>query len=252
MPQPQGVGVMAQMRVLSLEFVDFGECPICLTPAPTSREHVPPHSVGGNVLTLTCERCNNEFGSRYEPHLQTWYEGSTGRVLIAGGGVRGRRHGGEYLVRVTQEGEFMLFQNGRSDPAFEQMLQVGSLEMTFTALDQRALALAAIKTAYIAACVIMREVPRTDRADAIREELLAARDRARDEDYELTDLAKSIKVSRAVAGPVAPEIALILMEHVDGSRSFAIGFNRVFAVDWPLDPIMVSDGDQVWRASAGF
>ena len=29
------------------------------------------------------------------------------------------------------------------------------------------------------------------------------------------------------------------LAHADGSASFAISFNRAFAVDWPLEPIML-------------
>lgn len=249
MPTPEGTTVDARIRPLALKFRDFGECPICLTPQPTSREHIPPYSIGGTVLTVTCERCNNEFGSRFETHLQSWYEGSTGRVLISGQGVRGKRHGGEYLFRVTPDGEPVLFHKGKMDPAFLQLLKSGSVEMTFTALDLRAVQLAALKNAYLAACVIMNEVPRTSRANAIREELVAARDRPRDADYELSPLARTIRISRTAADPVPKEIALGLMAHEDSAVSFAISFNRVFAVDWPLDPIVVTDGGNTWRAS---
>jgi hypothetical protein len=101
MPTPQGVKVSGRLLPVDVEYFDCGECPICLVPSPSSREHVPPHSIGGNVRTLTCERSNNEFGSRFEPHLQAWYERSLGRVPISGGDVPGRRNGGEYLYRVT-------------------------------------------------------------------------------------------------------------------------------------------------------
>ncbi len=239
MPTPQGVTVSGGLLPVDVEYFNFGECPICLVPSPSSREHVPPHSIGGNVLTPTCERCNNEFGSRYEPHLQTWYERSLGRVLISGGDVPGRRNGGEYLYRETPTGEFILFQTGRSDPNFDRMIQGGKIEITFPTFNEKAFRLAALKTAYVAACLIMKEVPRTEHAAAIRAELMAARDRDRGEDYELSALAQSIQVSRTAADPVPGEIALVEMTAADGSRFFAVGFNRVFAVDWPLDPIFI-------------
>lgn len=239
MPTPQGIKVSGGLLPVDVEYFNFGECPICLVPSPLSREHVPPHSIGGNVWTLTCERCNNEFGSRFEPHLQTWYERSLGRVLISGGDVPGRRNGGEYLYRETPTGEFVLFQTGRSDPNFDRMIQSGKIEVTFPAFNEKAFRLAALKTGYVAACLIMKEVPRTERATAIRAELMAARDRDRGEDYELSALAQSIQVCRTAADPVPGEIALVEMTAADGSRFFAVSFNRVFAVDWPLDPIFI-------------
>ncbi len=239
MPTPEGIQVSGQIVPFDIEYFDFGECPICLEPNPASREHVPPHSIGGNVMTMTCETCNNEFGSRYEPHLQAWYEGSLGRVLISGGDVQGRRRAGEYLYRVTSTGEFMLFQTGRSDPAVRQMLESGEVEITYPVFNSKAFQLAALKTGYLAACLVMKEVPRTDLGDAIRAELMAARDRDRQADYELGPLATATRVSRTAENPVPGEIVLVQLTHADGSVTFAISFNRVFAVDWPLEPIML-------------
>jgi HNH endonuclease len=49
-------------------------CPICLTPFTVdaladgrlSSEHVPPESVGGHELVLTCKRCNNSAGTKLD------------------------------------------------------------------------------------------------------------------------------------------------------------------------------------------
>jgi hypothetical protein len=111
--------------------------------------------------------------------------------------------------------------------------------VTFPVFNEKAFRLAALKTGYVAACLIMKAVPRTERAAAIRAELMAARDRDRNEDYELSSLAQSIRVSRTAVDPVPGEIVLALMTDAEGSTSFAVSFNRVFAVDWPLDPIMI-------------
>src|SRR5690348_5394269 len=50
----------------------FDFCPICLSPEPRSREHVPPESLGGRVLTRLCEKCNNGLGARVEVELLDW------------------------------------------------------------------------------------------------------------------------------------------------------------------------------------
>jgi hypothetical protein len=44
MPTPEGVEATGRLLPLNVDYVDFGECPICLEPNPSSREHVPPHS----------------------------------------------------------------------------------------------------------------------------------------------------------------------------------------------------------------
>lgn len=61
-------------RVLAVATrVEFDRCPICLSPAPTSEEHVPPESLGGTKTTLTCAPCNNGFGSHLEAVLLDWW-----------------------------------------------------------------------------------------------------------------------------------------------------------------------------------
>ena len=47
----------------------FAQCAICLRPTPDSQEHLPPAALGGSVMTYTCQRCNNQFGSVLEAAL---------------------------------------------------------------------------------------------------------------------------------------------------------------------------------------
>jgi HNH endonuclease len=242
MPTPNGERVDARIVEVPFEYFEFAECPICLSPAPGSREHVPPSSMGGIVLTLTCLRCNNEFGSRFETHLQTWYEGSTGRVRLSGTTVDGRRNAGEFLLRETGSGEFLLMQNGRADPAIQELLESGAVEMHMVEPDTSAIHIGAIKSAYLAACVLMKEIPRTDRAAAIRAELLSARDSQRGTRLGLSPLFQSIRVARAAGAPQPGAVELVAMRGEAERLDFAISFSRVFAVDWPLDPIDIGRG----------
>ncbi|WP_286860067.1 MULTISPECIES: HNH endonuclease [Sphingobacterium] len=57
---------------------DIYACPICLKefpvikgqmPAGLTKEHVPPHSLGGGVKCYTCSTCNNTFGAKADSHL---------------------------------------------------------------------------------------------------------------------------------------------------------------------------------------
>jgi hypothetical protein len=157
--------------------------------------------------------------------LQTWYEGSTGHIRISGGDVLGRRHGGEYLVRETQDGKPVLFSTGYVDPAFQQMLLSGKFEITYPVFDDVALRLAAIKTAYLAACLFLKMIPRTDQAAAFRAELVAARDHSGDGAFALSSYAESIRVGRTAANPKPGEIAFVQMTHSDDSVTHAISFN---------------------------
>ncbi len=243
-PTPTGERVDARILQVPFEYFEFEECPICLSPVPDSREHVPPSSMGGHVLTLTCLRCNNEFGNRFESHLRTWYEGSTGRVRLSGTTVEGRRNAGEFLLRETESGEPMLMQNGRADPAIQELLEGGVVEMHLIEPDASAIHIGAVKNAYLAACVLMKEIPRTERVDAIRAELVAARDSQRGTRLELSPLLKSIRVARAAADPLPGAIELVAMRGDRERLAFAISFSRVFAVDWPLNPIDIGRGPE--------
>ncbi len=50
-------------------------CPLCLGRfdrrhlRELTKEHVVPKSLGGSIVTLTCKRCNNEFGHKVQSHL---------------------------------------------------------------------------------------------------------------------------------------------------------------------------------------
>lgn len=68
----QGVGVLGE----------YYRCPICCTDydaraikkdAETdyrlTLEHVPPDSIGGKIVALTCKKCNNELGSRLDSQI---------------------------------------------------------------------------------------------------------------------------------------------------------------------------------------
>ncbi|CAM5282787.1 HNH endonuclease [Leifsonia shinshuensis] len=239
MPRPTGVEVPFRGLPVLFSFIDFDVCPICLEPEPDSQEHVPPHSIGGNALTMSCERCNNEFGSKYEPHLRDWYEGSLGTVRLSSAAVMGARFAGEFLLRETADGGFMLLQQGKRDPESDRVLEAGGqFQMEYITADRARSHIAAVKSAYLAACLAVRAIPTGSRADALRAELVAARDTPRDNSIELSPLMKSIRVART-AGTVNPgEILLMAPTELETDDvGFVISFNRVFAVDWPLDPI---------------
>jgi HNH endonuclease len=94
-------------------------CPICLSPFTTealadkrlSAEHVPPKSVGGRELLLTCRVCNNSSGTKLDADAKTKED-----VQIAVSGMTGRPHRIKAMiggVRVngelhTSEGKYSL------------------------------------------------------------------------------------------------------------------------------------------------
>ncbi len=78
----QGLGIL-EPRILESDRDDIFLCPICLkafnrdslkNPNNIIEEHVPPKRLGGNVRTITCQRCNNRAGTQLENDLKKWIE----------------------------------------------------------------------------------------------------------------------------------------------------------------------------------
>lgn len=69
----------------------FPVCPICLDPNPDEAEHVPPESLGGKVMTWTCKKCNNDFGTA-EDKLRSFIDlETTAHIEATDGSVPGKR-----------------------------------------------------------------------------------------------------------------------------------------------------------------
>ena len=98
-PGPAETGTLELIEVLQPRH--FDKCPICGDPEAISAEYVPPERVGGTVMTRTCTRCNNEFGSKVEADLVDWYEGAL-TTWFTSSAVRGKRRIGRLLVRWTE------------------------------------------------------------------------------------------------------------------------------------------------------
>lgn len=226
----------AQGRILfTAERLEFDRCPICLTSGPTSEEHVPPNSLGGTRMTLTCEACNHRFGSRLEADLLDWWEDAYTLVKLEHDDVIGARRVARVLVRQTSTGEFAVLAD-RPDPAISQaMAPDTNLSMHVRLPDPARWRLGAIKSAYLGACLLTRSIPATPEADAVRADLLAARDGHRQAALVLSDHCRSLNVYRT-QGPAQPgEIALVEMQSDDGGApELLVSLARTLLVSWPV------------------
>lgn len=120
-------------------------CPICLDPLPAvavadgrlTAEHVPPKSVGGRELVLTCKPCNNTSGTRLDADAKT-----KERVRIA---LDGKLSGPERVrarIGGTTLSAELLSENGRyslrvpahlySPGANETLLRIGKAGASLT------------------------------------------------------------------------------------------------------------------------
>ena len=72
-----GAQVLAELA-LELPEGNWYGCPLCqtfftideLATKNLTKEHVPPRSIGGREMVLTCRQCNNRAGSTFDAHLE--------------------------------------------------------------------------------------------------------------------------------------------------------------------------------------
>ncbi|MFD4613393.1 HNH endonuclease [Streptomyces sp. NPDC058440] len=225
----------------------FDRCPICLAPDPSSDEHVPPKAIGGSVMTSTCQRCNNRFGSVLERALVDWWEDAVGSVSFSHENVRGARKTSRVLMRQKDSGEFVLFLDGGPvDPEIMQsMLAQPSFAMTYSPPDIRRYRLAALKSAYLGACLLTKSIPETPEAIAIRAELMEVRDLPRRTRPKASALCDRLSITKSQGPAVLGEIALVKTNPPDGAApEFAISLSRTLMVSWPIGGYLVSVDDK--------
>jgi len=110
-------GAAAAHKVFGTQ--DIYVCPLCgigygreaLRARELTREHAPPRSQAGKAILLTCRRCNNSAGYRFDPDAAIRERFETARRVMVDGepGMAGAfrmRWGGETLnVEVTTDAE---------------------------------------------------------------------------------------------------------------------------------------------------
>jgi hypothetical protein len=214
----------------SLSRVDFGCCPICFHPSTTD-EHVPPESIGGRVMTLTCDPCNHRLASRVERDLADWIANKYPRVWLKDGDGKQRRLPNVQLL-VTDAGEFVVASSGNSKAAASLMVPKTTVTLIAEGPDQVRWRIALMKHAYLAHCIaygITDDLTMTQ----VRNDLINARDSARREQVHPSKVADSMLVMRT--GQRAERLASIVVaqaEHEDGCVEGVILAGQVF-VSWP-------------------
>lgn len=236
-------------RVLAVATrVEFDRCPICLSPVPTSEEHVPPESLGGMKMTLTCAPCNNGFGSHLEAVLLDWGEDAYSLVRLEHDNVQGPRRVARVLLRQTPAGRPVVLAH-RPDPAFSDALAPATnFTMHIRPPERVRWRLGAIKSAFLGACLLLHEIPQSPEADAIRADLLAARDAPRSATLAESDHCASLTVHRTQGPAVPGEIALVQIQPEErGTPQICVSLARTLIVSWPLGGHFVA-GDALAEA----
>jgi len=235
LPWPEGMVPIKGRPVLSIVGPErFDRCPICGDPEATSRDHVPPESLGGNMIVYTCTKCNNTFGARYEAPFRNWYNGSVGTMRVRGPGAPGSRVLGEVLLRQTDDGPDMLIPITEGDPAAWNIVESGQGRVSIRGPDFTDIRIAAVKSAYLAACSLLSEIPDTARAVALRNELMAVRDIPRGTTPSVGQVTASLRLLRGPSEPKPGEIALVHLP-TWRDRPYWIAFHDSVFVEWPLE-----------------
>lgn len=235
---PQAADVAVQARLVAkIGYHEFDRCPICLTGAPDTKEHVPQYGLGGQVRTRTCGDCNNRLGSRVESELADWCFGVVRHAQATGDSVVGRRRISKVLFRRTDAG-VPVWVVDRSDPAVRDMLRAGRMDFSYNLPSPNVRLIAALKHAYLAACLHLRQVPVGVEADEVRRDLLAARDAESPEAMPVSEHAARLSLMRSYVPPSGPSLALGVLDGQPEAAAKAGGWwvslAGVLFVSWPL------------------
>jgi hypothetical protein len=220
--------------VREIEGHRFDRCPICLTAQPDSAEHVPSAALGGQSRTWTCGPCNNGLG-RIEAELVDWRDDALRHTRATADGVRGALKLPRLLRRRTPDGQFVLIIDGPMHPDAEPMLKGHEFSLLLTPPDPNRYKLAALKHAYLAACLELRTIPETPSAEVIRQDLRGARDATSRAGVPVSQYARSMPLMRTHEQPAEPSVALAIVRRSDdGVAEIWIALAGTIAVPWPL------------------
>jgi hypothetical protein len=133
--------------------------------------------------------------------LKHWFDDAIFDVKFSGGDVPGKRKSPRILLRSTADGGIaMIFDKGRTDPNLGAMLASGTGEIHYRIPNPRAWRVAALKHAYLAACLSLGDVPNTEHAAYVRGVLVATRDGERGSPPPETGLTKGLRFGSVTSG----------------------------------------------------
>jgi hypothetical protein len=131
---------------------------------------------------------------------------------------------------------------GRVDPAIRDRFGAGAqFSMSFTQPDRARYRLVALKSAYLASCLVFRSIPETTQAMAIRDELRAARDAPRMQQVHLSFLCEGLQIWKSHGPATSGEIALVSSQPADESAAIiALSLARTLLVSWSAGGYLVA------------
>jgi HNH endonuclease len=234
LPPPGSVDIELA-RFYSAGRVEFDQCPICFRPAPDSDEHVGPGRLGGAKLTKTCTRCNHELGSKLDAALIAWCTETLRCLAFTSPALLGHRYLPSIDVRGTNNGQFALLVDRPPHPDIRHALQSGEpFALGIWPHNLPRVRLAALKSAYLAACILDGCIPDGDAADGMRDALVKVRNSPRSTALPACAAADTLEIARTFMAPDGEPVALAYGSGTKGEPTLWISFAGVFATSWPL------------------
>lgn len=229
-------------RAVAVEPVHFECCPICFDSDHLTDQHVPMQALGGVVMTTTCKRCNCDLGSSVEEELRRVFHAEVAVRAEAPdtGTLRGHRKATAYLRRSRGQDPVLLVDHAH--PEFDQLINGPTpVSMSYGLLDPFLAEIALAKYSYLAACLRLREIPKSLAADAMRSFLTAARDgRTDDAKGLLPQVGRFWPFIRVENNNLTAPILLIEPTPTQADWLFVLA--GVMAVRWPFPDIHPAEG----------
>jgi hypothetical protein len=186
-------------------------------------------------MTLTCGACNNGLATNVEADLADWHNHTTSHPTFSGDAVSGGRRSSRILYRTTPDGEFVLLIDGRMDPAVIDLLRSGRVDLAGLLPDNNRVHIALLKHAFLAACLRHGRLE-GDAADAVRRDLIAARDAPHPTAVPRSDLAMGLTVLRSDAGPLVDWPVVHAVAELDDDVVEGVILGGSTFVSWSSDP----------------
>jgi hypothetical protein len=185
-------------------------------------------------MTMTCERCNSLLGSRVESELEHWFDRELVSARFAHDDVPGPRRAPRVFYREGPDGLGIIL----DDPGLVimDMIRTGTVWLNFRLPDPRRFKLAALKHAYLAACLYLGYVPDIPDAVEIRADLIAARDTPRHLPPPPSQHAERLSLYRSDLLPQGPPLAIVATrpDHPDDEAEPLISLAGTLFVSWPF------------------
>lgn len=157
-------------------------------------------------------------------------------TAFSGKAVPGHRHAGRLLHRTAHDGSFVLVLDGPFDPAVEELLANGDVELATTPPDDNRVRIALLKHAYLARCLHEQAVPQ--HLDQVRTELLAARSASSRDEVPWSAIAAGLEILRIDPDRniPPPDPVIHAVAHLDATERPGVLLGGTVFVTWDFQP----------------